>query len=330
MAHYVYPQFYYPTPYMSPFYNQTPISPFVPPVAPLPPSPRPAERRVRFEDDYRRERRPSWHGGLQPPPNPAPFPSPPIYVTPLPPVVALPAQAPPPPAYTHARRHSDTCLPQPAWVTVPVTMPAMLQPVPFAPPTPAPQIHPLLNGESAAGPKILFDLSFHTFQPQRVATYSQTAGTPLALADLLEPATHPPVYQMTLTCDLLPEWPIVLERRASPSSPAGAPYLGVPQADAPITVYDVLMALYRTVQRRIAQQDWARLTTRQTNAVGAAYTRRCRTFPSADAFEAAQGVRRVDYLLDNYMFRGIARAQGGGPGAEGLTRMKVLVGPASR
>ncbi|KAI0737781.1 hypothetical protein C8Q80DRAFT_1114587 [Daedaleopsis nitida] len=267
-----------------------------------------SERRVRFEDEerYYRARRPSWHGGLAPPPNPVPFPSPPII-----------------------RRRSDTCLPQPAWVT----FPTMVQSVAFqSPPSPIPQIHPLLNGENAAGPKILFDLSFHTFNPQRITSYSQTSGTPVTLEELLEPATHPPVYHMRIVCEQLPDWPIVLEphttareRERESSSPFLSARVPARAADeAPITVYDVLMAVHRTVQRRIAQTDWVRLTRRQTNAISAAYTRRCRTYPSAQAFEEAQGVRRVDYLFDQYMFRGIMRENA----QDGFARMKLLVGPA--
>ncbi|KAI0757998.1 hypothetical protein C8Q74DRAFT_1319904 [Fomes fomentarius] len=338
-APYGYPQFYYPTPYMVPFYNQPYISPFIPPMT-LPPSPHATpreERRVRFEGDepFHRPRRPSWHGGLAPPPNPVPFPSPPILVTPLPPVVSLPNQAPMP-AFTHHRRRSDTCLPQPAWVAYPAVVQPMAQPMAhpmvypnpaYQNPTPPRQIHPLLDGETMAGPKILFDLSLHAFSPQRVTNYRQTSGTPLTLDELLEPATHPPVYHMKISCDLLPDWPIVLEPHTTTRERERerSPFLSVSQRESeesPITVYDVLMAIYRTVQRRIGQTDWAKLSKRQMNAVSAAYTRRCRTFPSAQAFEEAQGVRRVDYLLEDYMFRGIMRENA----RDGFAKMKLLVG----
>ena len=42
------------------------------------------------------------------------------------------------------------------------------------------------------------------------------------------------------------------------------------------------------------------------------------------AFEDAQGVRRVDYLVDQYMFRGIMRESV----QDGFSKMKLLVGPA--
>ena len=332
-APFAYPQFYYPTPYISPFYNTPHVSPFIPPVA-LPGSPNLApqpERHVRWEDDppFPRQRRPSWHGaGPAAPANAVPFPSPPIYVTPLPPMVPLPAQAPMP-AFTHQRRRSDTCLPLPAWVTYPT----MLHPATFQSPQPAPaahpQIHPLLDGETAAGPKLLFDLSYHTFSPQRITSYNQTSGTPLTLEELLQPATHPPVRRMTIRCELVPDWPIVLEPHTTSRdrSRERSPFLSVSAReaqDAPITVYDVLMAIYRTLQRRITQTDWARLSTRQVTAISSAYTRRSRTYPSVQAFEDAQGVRRVDYLVDQYMFRGIMRESV----QDGFSKMKLLVGPA--
>ncbi|KAH9854803.1 hypothetical protein C2E23DRAFT_883366 [Lenzites betulinus] len=330
-APYGYQQFYYPTPYLHPYYQQPYISPFIPP-ANLPGSPQLTprdERRVHWDDEpfnYHRQRRPSWHGGLVPPPNPAPFPSPPALLTPLPPMMPLgpPGAAP---YHTHYRRASDSCLPQPAWVT----FPTMVQPVAFQQPSPPqPAIHPLLNGENASGPMLLFDLSLNTFNPQRITALSQTSGTPLTLEELREPATFPTVRRMTITCEALGEWPVVLEPHSMSRerSRERSPFLGVPPYaaadDAPITVYDVLMAIHRTVQRQISHVDWARLTRTQTHAISRAYTRRCRTFPSAAAFEEAQGVRRVDYLLDSYMFRGLVRDNL----QDGFSKMKLLVGPA--
>lgn len=325
---YGYSQFYYPTPYLYPYYHQPHVSPFIPPVM-LPGSPQMPtrdERRVHWDDQpYQRQRRPSWHGGLVPPPNPQPFPSPPIIVTPLPQMVPLSPQAQP--YYMHQRRASDSCLPQPAWVT----FPTMVQPVAFQHPSPpAPAIHPLLNGENAGGPMLLFDLSLNTFSPQRVTSLSQTSGTPLTLDELREPATYPTVQRMTIGCDRIPEWPIVLEPHSTSRerSRERSPFLGVPAGpgmDEPITVYDVLMAIHRTVQRQISHVDWARLSSTQTRAVSAAYTRRCRTFPSAAAFEEAQGVRRVDYLLDQYMFRGLVRDNM----RDGFSKMKLILGPGS-
>ncbi|KAH9884955.1 hypothetical protein C8Q73DRAFT_660480 [Cubamyces lactineus] len=328
-APYGYQQFYYPTPYIYPYIHQTYVSPFIPPVT-LPASPQLQprdDRRVHWDDEpYVRQRRPSWHGGLAPPPTSVPFPSPPVMVTALPPI---PVAAQPQPYYTHYRRASDSCLPPAAWVSYPTLVQPVAYPSPFQSAPPSPAINPLLNGENAGGPMLIFDLSLNTFSPQRVTSGGQKTGTPLTLEELREPATHPSVRRMTITCDQLPEWPIVLEPHSTSRerSRERSPFLGVSHAmadDPPITVYDVLMAIHRTVQRQISHVDWARLSQSDMRAVSAAYTRRCRTFPSAAAFEEAQGVRRVDYLRDNYMFQGLVRANS----KDGFSKMKLLVGPA--
>ncbi|OSC96378.1 hypothetical protein PYCCODRAFT_1441083 [Trametes coccinea BRFM310] len=329
---YTYPQYYYTTPYLSPYYHQPHISPFIPP-ATFPASPQLPprdDRRVHWNDDpyYVRQRRPSWHASLAPPPNPVPFPSPPILVTPLPQAVPLASQ--PPPYYAHIRRASDSCLPQPTWI---YPSPVVVQPVPYPsapPPPPPPAINPLLNGENAGGPLLLFDLSQNTFNPQRLTSYGQKKGTPLSLEELREPATYPPVWRMTITHDKIPDWPVVLEPRSTSRerSRERSPFLGVPpevSQDSPITVFDVLKAIFLTVQRQISHVDWARLSQSDMRAVSMAYTRRCRTFSSAAAFEEAQGVRRVDYLRDDYMFRGIARENS----KDGFAKMKLLTGPAT-
>ena len=88
------------------------------------------------------KRRPSWHGGGAAPVN----------------AVSFPSSRASPDARVHPQcRRSDMLCP---WVTYPT----MLHPATFQSPEPtpaAPQIHPLLDGESTAGPKLLFDLSYH-------------------------------------------------------------------------------------------------------------------------------------------------------------------------
>ena len=238
--------------------------------------------------------------GTAPAPNPAPFPSPPFVYTPLPPVMPL---APVP---THHRRYSDGILPQPAWIQVPTWVPVSY---PQAPPQPQPQLNPLLNAESGNQPAILFDLAFHTYEPRRI-TYSSPSGVPLTADELSQTATYPGVTRMVITCDELPEWDVVLEpykERPSNSGYLAVPVDAAPAASAPITVNDVLCAIHRKLQRQITHSDWVKLSNDKATAVARAYTRRCRTFPTTQAFEESQGVKRVDYLEDKYMFKGLAR-----------------------
>jgi hypothetical protein len=56
-------------------------------------------------------------------------------------------------------------------------------------------------------------------------------------------------------------------------------------------------------------------------AIARAYTRRCRSIPSVSQLEASQGVKRVDFLLDRFIFRGLIRA----PGEDGYDEWKLIV-----
>lgn len=128
---------------------------------------------------------------------------------------------------------------------------------------------------------------------------------------------------MVITCDEIPQWRVVLEPYEERPSNAG--YLGVPtdsRSAAPITVHDVLFAIHKMLQRQISHRDWVDLSSDRATSVARAYTRRCRTFPTTQAFEESQGVRRVDYLLDKYYFKGLMQPRG----EQGFENMRLLVG----
>jgi len=127
---------------------------------------------------------------------------------------------------------------------------------------------------------------------------------------------------MVITCDELPEWDIVLEPYRERPSNAG--YLAIPadNVNTPITVNDVLFAIHRRLQRQIRHRDWVMLSTEKSTAVARAYTRRCRTFATTQAFEESQGVRCVDYLENKYMFKGLVRQRG----EQGFENLRLLVG----
>lgn len=234
-----------------------------------------------------------------------------IYTT-LPPMMPVGAMP------THHRRRSDGALPQPAWVAY-SPYPTLVQPMIYQnPPTAPHQFHPMLNGESGLSPLLIFDLSLNTFTPYRISAPGETTGSTLSLDQLGEQATYPGVKRMTITCDEIPQWPIVLE----PQTRSRLDYLAVPSISAPITLGDVLIAIHRSLQRQITHVDWARLSRADEVEVARAYTRRCKTFPSAEAFEVSQGVRRVDYLRDRYMFKGLVRTSHDG----GFEHAKLLVG----
>ncbi|CCL98253.1 uncharacterized protein FIBRA_00247 [Fibroporia radiculosa] len=310
---YYFPQYHYATPYLHPYYQQPHVSPFIPAMS-LPPSPDPPRRRVHFDDEDpvipHRNRRPSWHGDMASIPNPAPFPSPPMMYSPLPAMVPVGA----PPHFTHHRRRSDSNLPQPAWYAVPA-YPPFISPYAYQQPLPSNQLHPLLDGESRDGPMLVFDLSLNQFNAMHITERGRTSGKQLSRDELEQQATYPAIRKMRITCDLIPQWPIVLEPGKAKSN-----FLLVPSSsrDVPITVGDVLIAIHKSLQQQITHVDWVRLSQSEETAVARAYTRRCKTFPSVEAFEKSQGVRRVDFLLERFMFRGLKRSKADQDGFENV------------
>jgi hypothetical protein len=332
---------YQPTPYLEPYYNQQQISPFIPTATLYPSSPYTGStslpgsphlgptstpgtpRRVHFGDDFdlqydaaaaswnipQRQRRPSWHGGSG------------NFGTPtLSPTFLQPA----PLGYFRDRRHSfgNTGSPyqQPTGFQVPAWGPYVnpAPPSPWSslyPPQPVQfHIHPWLNGESPRG-DFLFNLSSQSFSPLRVVGPGQSAL--LSLEDLKQPATHPPLTRLRITCDIIPQWPIELEY--NPYQNGELLSVAAPAAP-PITLGDVLIALHRSLNQKISHVDWARLTLSEETAVSRAYARRCRAAGSVEMLERSQGVRRVDFLLERVWFKGLIRS---GDGWEG---MKMILG----
>ena len=168
------------------------------------------------------------------------------------------------------------------------------------------QIHPYLNGESPRG-DLIFDLSLPTFSPIRYLGPGQSVV--LSADELNQPATHPPINRLQIICDLIPQWPITLEYNA--------PSVGPPP---PITVYDIMLAVWQNLHVGISHVDWAKLSTGEETQVARAYTRRCRTAASQEMMVRAQGVKKVDFLLDKVWFKGLLRI------GESYDQMRLVVG----
>lgn len=177
----------------------------------------------------------------------------------------------------------------------------------FFPPTQSiSSVHPLLGGEYGRQPKIIFDLSLHTFRPQYSAR-NGSHGYQLRLDELSEPAIYPPIHRLKIVCDRLLEWPVIIERRVSSGANSGTVDTtgGFTVDDTPITVYDVLAVIHQTLHTPISRKDWEKLLGDRRRAVLEAYTRRCRRYIGLRWLDEVGGIRRVDYLQDAYMFAGI-------------------------
>ncbi|KII88897.1 hypothetical protein PLICRDRAFT_110003, partial [Plicaturopsis crispa FD-325 SS-3] len=305
------------------YYGQQQHSPFIPPAHlypsspyhPSSPLPDVSPPHLHYDDGLfmppmtPRPRRPSWHAGMS---TPAPtFAAPPP--TPSTPFLS-------PPSIGHNRRHSHGNIPfQNPWPSFgPATFQQPTSPWTqhLQPPPPQFLMHPFLNGE-VRRTDIIFDLSSPYFTPERAIGPGQTA--PLTVEECAQAATHPPITHMRIVCDVIPQWPIELRYNFAPLGSSNNVLAVEPQV--PISLGDVLVALHRELQTPISYMDWGRLSRSEETAIARAYTRRCKSVPEIAETEFGQGVRRVDFLLDRYMFKGLVRI----PGEQGWENVKLIV-----
>ncbi|KIJ11715.1 hypothetical protein PAXINDRAFT_137738 [Paxillus involutus ATCC 200175] len=158
------------------------------------------------------------------------------------------------------------------------------------------QIHPLLNGEAPRS-NFYFDLASPTFTPMRWIGQGQSAL--ISSDELRQPATYPSVTRMRISHDAIHKWPIDIQYQHD----AYSSYT----AQLPITLGDVLYMIHSSLHRQITQHDWAQLSLSEETDIARAYTRRCRSVPSSADMVASQGVKRVDFLREKHIFRGLIR-----------------------
>ncbi|KAF8645331.1 hypothetical protein AX16_007906 [Volvariella volvacea WC 439] len=276
----------YPTSQRSPFIPAIPIqgSPWTP-VSSLPGTPnRPSATLPAAPDGYIpayipvHTRRPSWNGTPPSPFHPASLEVPPL-------------------GRPRSNSHGATTY-------VPFQNPAPMWPGVnpwFYPANQMYVVNPWLNGEAPRS-DFLFNLSYPNFAPMRFLGMGQQVA--LGWEELSQPATHPPITRLEIVCDLIPEWPIVLD--------AGA------QAQ-PIRLYDVLLVVHRSLHSQITQDDWKRLSDEAQRRVAKAYERRCALLPQLELVQKSQGVKRVDFLRKKIWFRGLVRMP------QGINVMKMIV-----
>ncbi|KAK0482459.1 hypothetical protein IW261DRAFT_1467925 [Armillaria novae-zelandiae] len=163
------------------------------------------------------------------------------------------------------------------------------------------QINPWLSGNAQAG-YLWFDLSMVEFSPL-IRVDNTNMQAPLSINELSGPATRPHVQRMTIICDELACWPVIV---------TGDRIRGV-------SLGDVLYDLYHMMMQRISRDEWQRLPGGDRAAIAEAFARRCRALgdPDLEYAERQDGVKRVDLLLGKTMFRGLV--------VEGGTVFKLIL-----
>ena len=165
-----------------------------------------------------------------------------------------------------------------------------LSPLPERKPSPEPEpspgemhIHFLLAFSPYEEPAIHYDL-----------TLPPSLNNEITSEEFAEPATHPPLSSLLITCPHIP-WPIIV----SPSSGAGGF----------ITILDVLECIYRALRTPVLLAEYGSLPSKDaTLDVNTAYYRRCKRIEDFDArrLEEGKGVKRVDFLMGKNRFLGLS------------------------
>lgn len=146
-------------------------------------------------------------------------------------------------------------------------------------------IHTLLGHVGPYGePEIPYDVSIPISQVKEQ----------FGIASLMEPATQPPVQNLTIACPEFLLWEVEVK--------TGAVYPG-----AYVSVDDVLTAIYSNLRHAVNYMDYDSLG-RNKPAVDAAYFNRLARIvdPVYREQEAAKGVKRIDFLRGRNRFMGLS------------------------
>jgi hypothetical protein len=150
-------------------------------------------------------------------------------------------------------------------------------------------LHPLLRyshrdpiGNSCSA--ILWDLREPPSTCVRLVT---SPNRRVAVSDLCQPATSPPVTALCVSCDLFPSWRIEARN-----------YHGV-------TILDLLEAIYHTLQARVRTFEWEAMSDKHRERVGMIFDQRWRTSPEPLRVRA-NGLTRADCLLQSTCFAGLS------------------------
>ncbi|KAG1736974.1 hypothetical protein EDB19DRAFT_1719437 [Suillus lakei] len=151
------------------------------------------------------------------------------------------------------------------------------------------QTHPLLDGP----PEFYLNIAKSYFSPLRKVGPNNMVAV-IAEEELREPATFPTITSMHITHDAIPQWPIDMTT-----------------TEIHITVGDILRLIHSSLQREISHSDWAQLSQNEGTNITRTYMGR---------YRSARRVRRVDYLLNGHIFKGLVKA----PDQDGVCHWKLL------
>jgi hypothetical protein len=193
------------------------------------------------------------------------------------------------------------------WSTPPAS------PLPSTPTASQLQLNPFLEHRRTGVPPFIFDIRFLITTIILGQAVPDGGGDPFYVMfepdgpNGAQPASYPGVSALSITAladDMMTQFPwpaTALSRHGS----------------MPLTVRDVLDAVYKNFQEYMTKDELLSLTGLRKSQVMRAYQQRLRDLPNLSPND---GVRRVDFLGDRYIFRGLEPTEDG----EGFV---LFVGP---
>ena len=161
------------------------------------------------------------------------------------------------------------------------------------------ELHPLLEPGAR---RIKLDLSESEFLPLLI---EDEKGKTISIDHLFDLAVVPPAKKLAISS---------LCNEHSPLNDHAATY--GPGTSSMILPYvrlgDLLYTIHKTMQTQVSHEEWAKLNEEEKVAVARAYWSRCEriTDEGKKIGISQEGVKRVDYLLDDVMFAGLAKEDG--------------------
>lgn len=157
-------------------------------------------------------------------------------------------------------------------------------------------LHPASRRAGAKQPHLVYDIRDF---PERAAVNTRPKPVGLSDAHFEAPLTSPPTSAIKVISKDFP-WEIDVESA---------------DEQTPVTIADLLNAVHDTLQKHITNSEWWIVTDKVRDAVSNQYVKNCdrssaanpRKYEIEKPREKSEGLRRVDWLLNNVVLMGLER-----------------------
>lgn len=157
-------------------------------------------------------------------------------------------------------------------------------------------LHPSSRRTGAKGHHLIYDIRDF---PEKAMVSTRPTYMGLSEQHIDAPLTNPPTTKLRVISKAFP-WEIEVESQ---------------DETLPVTVGDLITTVHETMQKLISSSEWWIVTDSVREKVSAAYVKNCdrssagnpRRYEVEKPREKTEGLRRVDWLLDNVVMNGLER-----------------------